>query len=96
LYVVRVSNRDALLSRLAAVGVGTGIHYPIPLHRQKAYRSFGYETVVLSNAEGLASEILSLPMFPNLTLQQQERVVNEIRKFTLAGEALEAQNVFTV
>jgi dTDP-4-amino-4,6-dideoxygalactose transaminase len=96
LYVVRVSNRDALIGHLAAAGIGTGIHYPIPLHLQKAYESLGYEAGDFPIAEELASEIVSLPMFPNLTVDQQERVISEIRSFITARKPLEGQRVHVV
>jgi dTDP-4-amino-4,6-dideoxygalactose transaminase len=96
LYVVRVSNRDALTGHLAAAGIGTGIHYPIPLHLQKAYESLGYEAGDFPIAEELASEIISLPMFTSLTVDQQERVVGEIRNFITAGKPLEGQRVYAV
>ena len=78
LYVVRVAERDTVQQRLGAAGVGTGIHYPIPLHLQKAYRQLGYERGDLPIAEAVADRILSLPMFPSLTDEQQRRVVDEL------------------
>ena len=67
LYVVRVARREALQAELAAAGVGTGIHYPIPLHLQRAYAHLGYEAGDFPVSERLAQEILSLPMYPQLT-----------------------------
>jgi dTDP-4-amino-4,6-dideoxygalactose transaminase len=96
LYVVRVSNRDALIGHLAAARIGTGIHYPIPLHLQKAYDSLGHEAGDFPIAEQLSAKIISLPMFPNLTAEQQERVVGEIRDFILGGKTLEGQRVYAV
>ena len=75
LYVVRVADREALQARLAAEGVGTGIHYPVPLHLAEAYTSLGFRRGDFPVAERAASHILSLPMFPTLTSEQQERVV---------------------
>jgi dTDP-4-amino-4,6-dideoxygalactose transaminase len=66
---------------LKDVGIGTGIHYPIPLHVQKAYKSLGYKAGDFPVTERIAEEIVSLPMFPQLTEEQQVRVVEEIRKF---------------
>jgi dTDP-4-amino-4,6-dideoxygalactose transaminase len=63
-------------------GIGTGIHYPVPLHRQKAYASMNYALGSFPVAEKVAAEIVSLPMFPQLTAQQQARVVEEIGEFT--------------
>ena len=72
LYVVRVENRDAVIKELTARGIGCGIHYPIPIHLQEAYRSLGYRRGSFPVAEAFASELLSLPMFPELTPEQVE------------------------
>jgi dTDP-4-amino-4,6-dideoxygalactose transaminase len=78
LYVVRVAERDAVQRRLGAAGIGTAIHYPVPLHLQKAYQRLGYERGDFPIAEAVADRILSLPMFPSLTDEQQRRVVDEL------------------
>src|SRR5207245_5357410 len=75
LYVVRVADREPLQKDLAAAGIGTGIHYPIPLHLAKAYEVLGFRPGDFPVAEQAASQVLSLPMFPGLSLEQQERVV---------------------
>ena len=75
LYVVRVTDREGLMWHLAEAGIGTGIHYPVPLHLQKAYASLGYHAGDFPVAEQSAREIVSLPMFPQLTSDQQARVV---------------------
>ena len=62
-------------------GIGTGIHYPIPLHLQKAYASLNYGQGAFPVAERVAAEIVSLPMFPQLTALQQTRVTEEIQAF---------------
>jgi dTDP-4-amino-4,6-dideoxygalactose transaminase len=77
LYVVRVENRQTLMEHLKSVGVGTGIHYPVPLHLQKAYAWLNYQSGDFPVAEKVAAEILSLPMFPQLTALQQSRIVDE-------------------
>jgi dTDP-4-amino-4,6-dideoxygalactose transaminase len=77
LFVVRVENRDEFMKQLGAVGIGTGIHYPIPLHLQKAYRSLGYGQGAFPISERVSAEIVSLPMFPQLQPEQQERVTSE-------------------
>ena len=64
-----------------------GIHYPIPLHRQRAYESLGYKVGDFPVTEKVASQIVSLPMFPNLTAEQQGRVVNEVARFPQAAMA---------
>jgi dTDP-4-amino-4,6-dideoxygalactose transaminase len=85
LYVVRVQNREALQAHLAEAGIGTGIHYPIPLHRQKAYEHLGYKAGDLPVTERVAAEIVSLPMFPQLTHPQQDEIVSEVKEFIGAG-----------
>jgi dTDP-4-amino-4,6-dideoxygalactose transaminase len=81
LYVVRVQERERLQNHLAAEGIGTGIHYPIPLHLQKAYEGLGYGVGSFPVAERLAPEILSLPMFPGLDPSDQARVGARILDF---------------
>jgi dTDP-4-amino-4,6-dideoxygalactose transaminase len=82
LYVIRTSDRDGLISHLKEAGIGTGIHYPIPLHLQKAYASLNYSLGDFPMAECASAEIVSLPMFPQLTEEQQARVADEIQVFT--------------
>jgi dTDP-4-amino-4,6-dideoxygalactose transaminase len=82
LYVVRTDNREGMMNHLKKAGIGTGIHYPIPLHLQKAYASMKHRVGDFPVAEKLAAEIVSLPMFPQLTAGQQARVVEEILSFT--------------
>ncbi len=81
LYVVRVADREGLMVHLKNAGIGTGIHYPIPLHLQKAYESLAYKAGDFPVTERVAREIVSLPMFPNLTKAQQFRVVEEVQNF---------------
>ncbi len=88
LYVVRTQDREGLMKHLNAAGIGTGIHYPIPLHLQKAYAALGYHEGDLPAAERLAGEILSLPMFPQLSATQQARVVEEVLAFAPTEKAL--------
>jgi dTDP-4-amino-4,6-dideoxygalactose transaminase len=87
LYVVRVQDRAGLQKHLAAARIDTGIHYPVPLHLQKAYQGFGYKPGDFPITEQAAAEIVSLPMFPQLAAEQQSRVVDEITGF-LHGEML--------
>jgi dTDP-4-amino-4,6-dideoxygalactose transaminase len=82
LYVIRTHDRDGLMSYLTKSGIGTGIHYPVPLHLQKAYAALDYIAGDFPVAESVAAEIVSLPMFPHLTDLQQVRVADEIRTFT--------------
>jgi dTDP-4-amino-4,6-dideoxygalactose transaminase len=78
LYVVKVPARDEVLNRLHAAGVGAGIHYPVPIHLQGAFKDLGYRAGDFPVAEAAAREILSLPIYPQITEAQQERVVLEL------------------
>lgn len=81
LYVIRTANRDRMLEHLQSKGIGAGIHYPIPLHRQPAYLKQGYGDARLPITEQVASEVISLPMYPELRREQIEYVteaVNEV------------------
>jgi len=82
LYVIRTADRAGMIKHLQEAGIGTGIHYPIPLHLQKAYVSLGYGAGDFPVAESASAEILSLPMFPQLGAAQQAKVAREIRSFT--------------
>jgi dTDP-4-amino-4,6-dideoxygalactose transaminase len=84
LYVIRVKDREDLLKHLAETHIGTGIHYPVPLHLQKAHENLGYKRGDFPITENVAPEILSLPMFPQLTAEEQRRVVDEVSRFLRA------------
>jgi dTDP-4-amino-4,6-dideoxygalactose transaminase len=86
LYVVRTALREGLMSHLKMAGIGTGIHYPIPLHLQTAYRSLAYAVGEFPVTETVAAQIVSLPMFPQLTTEQQARVTEEMLRFFSAGD----------
>ena len=82
------------MDHLKKAGIGTGIHYPIPLHLQKAYESMNYGVGDFPVTEKAAVEIVSLPMFPQLTPQQQAQVVDEIVAFTsITAHKLEKMNL---
>jgi len=81
LYVVRTTERSELQEHLTRSGIGTGIHYPVPVHLQTPYRSIGFKEGDFPVAENAAAQVLSLPMYPGLTLAQQNRVVEEITRF---------------
>lgn len=85
LYVIEVADRDGLQKYLGTVNVGTGIHYPVPLHLQKAYRSLHYKQGDFPVAERAAKRIISLPMYPGLDVERQAVVAEGISEF-LAGE----------
>jgi dTDP-4-amino-4,6-dideoxygalactose transaminase len=74
LYVVRVPDRDRVLKELQAAGIGAAIHYPVPVHRTAAFAGLGYPDGTFPVAEQAAAEIISLPLFAEITAQQQERV----------------------
>ncbi|WP_291270414.1 DegT/DnrJ/EryC1/StrS family aminotransferase [Geothrix sp.] len=84
LYVVRVPNRDQVLATLKAEGIEAGIHYPVPLHLQKACAHLEIPSGTLPVTERVASEILSLPIFPELNEKDQDRIIEVVRK-ALAG-----------
>ena len=80
LYVIRTKNRDEFISELAKDEIFCGIHYPVPLHLQDAYRSLGYKKGDFPIAEKCCEQIVSLPMFPELTVEQIEYVAEKIKK----------------
>jgi dTDP-4-amino-4,6-dideoxygalactose transaminase len=81
LYVVRVRDREDLRNSLAAVKIGTGIHYPVPLHLQNAHSSLGYHEGDFPVAETTSAEIVSLPMFPQLSRSKQEYVAEKVWEY---------------
>jgi dTDP-4-amino-4,6-dideoxygalactose transaminase len=81
LYVVRTQDREGMMAHLKEAGIGTGIHYPIPLHLQKAYDCLGYAPGDFPVCEGVSAQIFSLPMFPQLAPEQQASVAEEISRF---------------
>lgn len=87
LYVVRTQFRDELQKYLNTAGIGTGIHYPIPIHLQAAYASMGWKRGDFPETEAAADEILSLPMFAGLTAGQQKRVAETISQSAVSTAA---------
>ncbi len=81
LYIIRTKKRDELQKYLSDNGVNTGLHYPIPLHLQNAYRRARASNGSYPVTEKVANEILSLPMFPNLTTEQIEYIAEKIKEF---------------
>jgi len=84
-YAIRVQERDEVLAFLAENGIQCGVHYPVPIHLQKAYRNLGYKTGDLPVSERTALEFLSLPMFPELTEAQIEMVSLSLRDAVATG-----------
>jgi dTDP-4-amino-4,6-dideoxygalactose transaminase len=87
LYVIRTENRDGLSKCLKESNIGTGIHYPVPLHVQKAYEWLKYRPSDFPVAYRLAAEVLSIPMFPQLTIEQQTTVAEKIAEFVSNASA---------
>jgi dTDP-4-amino-4,6-dideoxygalactose transaminase len=86
LYVVLVDQRDAVLQKLHSQGVGAGVHYPIPIHLQGAYRDLGHRSGDFPVAENLANRVLSLPMHPGIRPEDQEKIAGVL------GAALRGHN----
>jgi dTDP-4-amino-4,6-dideoxygalactose transaminase len=89
--VIRVADRNGMMNHLKQAGIGTGIHYPIPLHLQKAYSSMGYKTGDFPVCEKIAAEIVSLPMFPQLTTKQQAHVAEELLLFSCSATSKQVE-----
>ena len=88
LYVVRTPRRDELAAHLKAQGIATGIHYPVPLHRQPAYLKEGYGEVRLPVTEQAAAEVLSLPIYPEMSAAQIAQVAEAVIGFGHATRAV--------
>ena len=82
LFVVRVAGRDEVLAGLKEAGIGAGIHYPLPLHRQPAYLDQGFGSVSLPKTEEAAREVLSLPLYPELSAEQVDHIADRLRALT--------------
>ncbi len=80
-YVIRTSKRDELMKYLQSQGIGVGIHYPSPLHKQQAWKQNGYGEYHLPVAERISGQILSIPMFPELREEETEYIIGKIEDF---------------
>lgn len=80
-YVIRVARRNALLAHLEALGIGSEVYYPVPLHQQAALRGLSYRAGDFPESERAADEVLALPIFPQLTYSEQQTVVSAIAAF---------------
>ena len=85
LYSIRVPDGEEIRRGLADNGIGCGVHYPVPVHLQEAYRDLGYERGDFPVTERCAGEFVSLPMFPELTIDQLEYVARGVKKIVPAG-----------
>ncbi|MGA8659161.1 MAG: DegT/DnrJ/EryC1/StrS family aminotransferase [Chthoniobacterales bacterium] len=85
IYAIRVQDRDEVMRFLTEKGIRCGIHYPVPIHLQEAYRSLGYRRGAFPIAEQCATEFISLPIFPELTLAQVEFVAQAVREAVTFG-----------
>lgn len=85
LYVIETDERDALQKHLTEQGVGTAIHYPIPIHLQPAYQDLGYRAGDFPVTERAADRILSLPMYPELPVDAIEQVAADVRTFVVGA-----------
>lgn len=88
-YTVRAKQRNELQEFLRSRGVGSTVYYPLPLHLQPVFENLGYRPGSLPNAEQLCQEVLSLPMYPELSVEQQEYVVEQIAEFYRGKAAVE-------
>ena len=77
-FVVRVANRDAVRAHLASRNVGTEVYYPLPFHRQPCFAHLGYAPDAFPNADAAAAEVLALPIYPELSFEQQQYVVDSL------------------
>ena len=94
-YAIRVQNRDEVIEFLAKKGTECGVHYPIPIHLQEAYRNVGYQAGAFPIAERLAREFISLPIFPELSPMDVEMIAQEVKEAVAASgiKRLEADRV---
>jgi dTDP-4-amino-4,6-dideoxygalactose transaminase len=88
-YVIRTYHRDALQAYLREKGIGTGIHYPVPIHLQPYYAEDSFDRGLFPMTEELCDEILSLPMFPTITHEQVQYVAEHVNKFAQGIPAME-------
>ncbi len=80
-YTLRVERRDELREHLGGRGIGHSVYYPVPLHLQECFRELGYREGDFPRAEQACREVISLPVYPELTAEQQERVVGALVEF---------------
>ena len=83
-FTLRIKQRDELAQHLAAQGIGTAVHYPLPLHLQEAFAYLGFRRGSCPESERAAQDVLSIPIYPELSEEQQSRVVREIKSFYIS------------
>ena len=83
--MIQVPHRDQVLKSLADQGIGVGIHYPVPVHLQQPYRVYGYGRGDFPVVEAAAGRVLSLPMYPQITVEQQQAVAAALRRALAAA-----------
>lgn len=81
MYVVQAENREEVISKLKEEGISTGVYYPVPMHLQKVYKNLGYKEGDLPVAEYLSHRTFAIPVYPELTEEQKDYIVNTIKKF---------------
>ena len=87
LFVIESEERDRIAARLKTEGIDTGLHYPVPVHRQPAYEHLGLQSGSFPVSERLAQRCLSLPMFPELSIEQVDYVCTRLRAAIAAPAA---------
>jgi dTDP-4-amino-4,6-dideoxygalactose transaminase len=85
IYAIRVQDRDEVIRSLAAKGIECGVHYPVPIHLQEAYRSIGYRPGAFPIAERCARKFISLPIFPELSPSGVEMIAQEVKQAVAAS-----------
>jgi dTDP-4-amino-4,6-dideoxygalactose transaminase len=80
-YTLRVDRRDALQAHLKGLGIGSAVYYPVPLHLQPCFEYLGYKQGAFPESERAAKEVLSLPIYPELTSAQLDEVITAVRAF---------------
>ena len=94
-YVIRVPRRDDLQAHLKRRGVGTRVFYPMPLHLQPCFKSLGGKKGDFPQTERACREVLALPIYPGLTTEEQDYVVENIRRFFAGGRSRVSRRVGT-
>lgn len=81
-YVLKIQERDRFRKYLEENGIATGVYFPVPLHKQKVFESLGYQNGDFPNAEMVADHTVAIPMFPELSIEEQEKIVKCVNQYT--------------